>query len=108
MAEWWEKNGETSKAFNDARDAVPGGNPAFLTHDDQQLEDWREHLVQQREKPAAEQHLTIGGEDEHVAHQRATEEREQLIREIEAEQLHRLMLEQDREAARDRDDGQER
>ena len=99
MAEWWEREGEVSKSFGRARDTVPGGNPAFLTHSDEQLESWREHLIGERERPKNEPHLTIGGSTEQAAHERAAEEREKLIREIEAEQYHRLMLERDRERA---------
>ncbi|MFG0315452.1 MAG: hypothetical protein ACF8LL_14855 [Phycisphaerales bacterium] len=108
MSEWWEERGKTSESFNEARDAIPGGNPAFSSHSDEQLESWREHLVMEREKPTPEQDLTIGGNTERFVHERVVEEREKLIRTIEAEQTHRLMLQLDRDRTQGRDDGHER
>jgi len=108
MTKWWEKSGETSKAFNRERDTIPGGNPAFSSHSDEQLEDWREHLLGQREKPEPGQHLKIGGETERETHDRVAEENKKLLGEIEAEQMHRLMLELDHREAKERDNGQER
>ena len=109
MAEWWEKSGEASKAFAKAREVienpVPGGNPKFLTHSDEDLENWRSALEDQRNSPDHEQHLTIGGASEREVHERNARDLERQISEIEAEQLHRLHLELDRQAEdRERDD----
>lgn len=104
MSDWWEQRGETSEEFNRVRDTVPGGNPRFLTHTDEQLEAWREHLTTQRDSPEPGQQHTIGGPTERASHEQEQENRERLLREIEAEQLHRLMLERDRTRNADRGD----
>lgn len=103
MTDDWEPNAPDLDGQFAERAAEPGGVARLREYTDDQLERWREQLRQQRDVPEVTSELTIGGDVEKRTHQNTARNREQLIRDIDTELLHRLMAERDRNQENDRD-----